>query len=438
MLDENTVSAPSASQRTQTPLDLLWVWVSATFTGASLPVGYFLADLPPPVALMMIGVASLAFAMDAIIGVFGARYGVPTLILSESIFGKTNLLVAMASYLTQIGWQTICLALITYILQDITALSLYVSFLLAIAFNFIIPILGYRVISQTERVTSGLLIGLSLLLIYFYVTLVGGPTAAFPPIHTRYLLNGLEITFMAAPIAWTVVAADYSRYMKPSIKGLHTARAIGVGSLVGNSLIMGLGYILFAQSYITYSSAGLITSSSLFGSRSLMLLLLTLLLVGLLSANFLTAYSSAIAASVILKRPVKRSVLTLSNSMVVIAITLYILYHHHLMVTFQEFLSLTIMIFAPWSGMVVGTLVKCLLRAPLRYEAFVAAFPTHRNALFLLFGILLTGLGSADAFFVGPLARLLDHSDVAPFIGLFYGFLISLSGFSEPRRVVQA
>ncbi|EGQ62658.1 cytosine/purines/uracil/thiamine/allantoin permease family protein, partial [Acidithiobacillus sp. GGI-221] len=162
MGDRHSISATTEAERTSSAPRVALIWLAATMTASSLPVGVLIAQLFPMAPfLWVVLLASALFAAVGIISIPGFVYGIPTMAVSARVFGRSvNKLISLSNWMSQLGWQAVVLVLVVYILRSVfdsysflpANTSIYYALVLAVFGNFVVPIIGYRAIVTAQTV----------------------------------------------------------------------------------------------------------------------------------------------------------------------------------------------------------------------------------------------------------------------------------------------
>ena len=154
--ERHSLGATGAHQREGSSWGTLFIWLAATMTASTIPLGGIMAQAFPGAPFLWVMVAASGFfLLVGIVSIPGFIYGLPTMVVSEHMFGaRVNRAISAANWLSQVGWESVVLVIVIYIVRSLlypgevvypvsaTLTALVVSLLA----NFAVPLLGYRAI----------------------------------------------------------------------------------------------------------------------------------------------------------------------------------------------------------------------------------------------------------------------------------------------------
>ena len=428
MGDRHSISATTEAERTSSAPHVALIWLAATMTASSLPVGVLIAQLFPLAPfLWVVLLASTLFAAVGILSIPGFLYGIPTMAVSARVFGKpVNKLISLSNWLSQLGWQAVVLVLVVYILRSVfdsyglapANSSIYYALVLAILGNFVVPIIGYKAIVTAQTVGA---LFLALFAIAILVYLHGGQalpmlSAAghFDGIQT---LGGISLALMGGAFSWTMFASDYSRYVRCDTSLAKMALWPSLGGFAGGSLILALAITLYVHGGIQVGPAGISLTAAGLGTSVLYLGFCTFAILGLLASNFLNSYSSAFSLAVVVGKDLDRKKVTVLDALLATLVGIYMLFvAPSFWESFQTFLDLLIIVAAPWTGVMIIYVLWDVL--PEARGGWSRTLYRPANVWVLAIGIAVTILFSNNPIWEGYGAHLLHGTDISPLAGV--------------------
>ena len=437
MGDRHSISATTAAERTSSAPHVALIWLAATMTASSLPVGVLIAQLFPLAPfLWVVLLASILFAAVGILSIPGFVYGIPTMAVSARVFGKpVNKLISLSNWLSQLGWQAVVLVLVVYILRSIfdsyglvpANSSIYYALVLAIMGNFVVPIIGYKAIVSAQTVGA---LFLALFAIAILVYLHGGQAllmhSAVGHFDGTQILGGISLALMGGAFSWTMFASDYSRYVRSDTSLTKMAVWPSLGGFAGGGLILALAITLYVHGGIHVGPAGLTIMATGLGTSALYLGFCTFAILGLLASNFLNSYSSAFSLAVVVGKDLDRKKVTVLDALLATLVGIYMLFvAPSFWDSFQTFLDLLIIVAAPWTGVMIMYVLWDVLPEA---RGGLSRLPHGRaNVWVLAIGVAVTVLFSNNPLWEGYGAHLLHGIDISPLAGVATTIVVSAS-----------
>lgn len=436
MGDRHSISATTEAERTSSAPHVALIWLAATMTASSLPVGVLIAQwFPLAPFLWVVLLASALFAAVGILSIPGFVYGIPTMAVSARVFGKSvNKLISLSNWLSQLGWQAVVLVLVVYILRSVfdnygvvpTNGSIYYALALAILSNFVVPIIGYKAIVAAQTV-GALFLALFALAILMY--LHGGQALSLVPavghVDGLQALGGISLALMGGAFSWTMFASDYSRYVRRDTPLGKMALWPSLGGFLGGGLILALAITLYVRGGIQVGASGITITATGLGTPVLYLGFCLFAILGLLASNFLNSYSSAFSLAVVVGQDLDRKKFTILDALLATLLGLYMLFvAPSFWDSFQTFLDLLIVVAAPWTGVMIIYVLWDVVPEARGGPGRLHSMPANAGTLAL--GIVVTVLFSNNPIWEGYGARLLHGTDISPLIGVSTTIVMSL------------
>ena len=282
------------------PLQLLWVWgvpnigLGNAFIGIIAVAAFGLGWWPAIIALTL-GTA-IPSVTQGILSVRGPRYGVPQMVLSRFGFGYWgNVLPTGINWLTgSVGWFGVNLVGTAFALAALTHWSTLVCLVIATVVQVAIAFAGHNMIQAVEKYVFPVIALASLVGAVFFLV-KAHPGAPHHTIPGAFLLAFAAAWGNAA--GWNPFAADYARYLKPSVSKQAVAWWSGLGIMTcALMLVAGVaaGTVLNAKLALGANPVGAMVSLMPHWFADITL---WLIIVGGVAGNVLNVYSGALSAT---------------------------------------------------------------------------------------------------------------------------------------------
>ncbi|MFF9560327.1 purine-cytosine permease family protein [Streptomyces albus] len=415
--------------------DVFWVWFGSnlTFTyviNGALAVLYGLSFWQAS-AVVVIG--GLTFFVISAAGLSGVRTGTATLVISRAPFGvRGNLPAGVLNWIVSIGYTIINTVVGAQALEAFLAdLGWHgtgprtLALLVTLALTFGVATWGHATVQLAERWLAYLLAaGFAVLLVLLLPGADfhghGGGAAAS--------LSGwslaLVVTF-AGPFSYMPMPADYTRYLPRTTRLRSLTWCGALGGFVSSVGLGIAGVAAATRTDMTDAVAG--TEKLLPGWFQTAFLLLVL--GGSVTNSILTLYSSSLNLQV-LGVPWSRA-RALMISIVVTALGSYgALFLADFTASLTSFLSLLILVFAPWSGVFLADMLlrRCrydttALHAGRRGGYWYRAGYHPAGMTALVAGLVFATLTCDSELWTGPLVAPLGGADLTVLSAVVSGLL---------------
>jgi NCS1 family nucleobase:cation symporter-1 len=205
------------------PIDLFWTWLSPNLEFATVFIGViavaFLGLNLWQAALAIIVGTALGSITHAVLSSWGPKFGVPMMVEGRGAFGFLgNILPAALNGLTaSFGWFIVNSVSGAFALQALLPsfnLPFWLAFLVIVVVQVLIATLGHNLIHVFERWALPVL-GIVFIVACFFIFTKGNYGYSSQPAPGGWLL-----AFTAAfgyAVGWNPFAADYTRYLPPTI-----------------------------------------------------------------------------------------------------------------------------------------------------------------------------------------------------------------------------
>ena len=445
-MDIHSLSPTSLSERHDSPMNVFFIWLAGTMTASAIPVGAVIVQQFPSIPLIYpIIIACLMYVIVGIISLPGFLFGIPSMVASEHSFGhSTNRIVSLSNWLAQVGWESILLVIVSYIIRAIlfsgyanySILDTGIAFSIAILFNFIIPIIGYRAIVKTQEYSSFILLAFAVVVL-FSIPLHISELASWKGVAHYPILDimgAVSIGLMGGAFSWTMYSSDYSRFIKKDSGLFSVIIAPSAGGFIGHLIIMVTSVALYMDGGIKFNTTGIAISSAIFMNKFLYYGFTIFSIIGLLAANYLNSYSSAFSLATVVGTDYNRKWFTAADAALAVVISSCIIFvAPSFIAVFRIFLSLIIVIAAPWTGiMTVNIIIDLIIKKSDNIQS-IGAFRKF-NSWVLWPSVLCTSLFASNSIFEGYGASLFSGINLSPIVG----FIIALTGTLIVRIVNSA
>ncbi|GGT16966.1 purine-cytosine permease family protein [Streptomyces purpureus] len=403
--------------------DLFWLWFGSnlTFTyviNGALAVTFGLSFWQ---ATAVVVIGGLAFFAISAAGLGGIRTGTATLVLSRAAFGVLgNLPAGVLNWVVSIGYTIVNTVVGTFALEAFFAdlgwqggnTARGLALLITLTLTFVVALWGHATVQFAERWMAYVLaIGFAALLLFLLPGTDTGAPAAAPGAAGWSLAF---VVMLAGPFSYVPMPADYTRYLPrtTSLRAITWSGALG-GFL--SSLALGVAGVAAAtQTDMTDAVAG--TEKLLPGWFQP--LFLALVLGGSVTNSIITLYSSSLNLQV-LGIPWSRARAILISAAVTALGSLAALFLTDFTSSLLSFLSLLIVVFAPWAGVFLADMVlrRCRYDSDALHAGRAGAYwyrhgyhPAGMGAL--LTGLLFAVLTCDSELWTGPLVAPLGGADL--------------------------
>ncbi|MEV7561199.1 cytosine permease [Streptomyces sp. NPDC089795] len=426
--------------------DLFWLWFGSnlTFTyviNGALAVAFGLSFWQ---ATAVVVIGGLSFFAISAAGLAGIRTGTATLVISRAAFGvRGNFPAGVLNWVVSIGYTIVNTVVGTLALEVFFAeigwrsgtVGRAVALLVTLALTFAVAMWGHATVQFAERWMAYVLAaGFGVLLLFVIPgTDTAAPTGAAPG------LSGWSLAFvvmLAGPFSYLPMPADYTRYLPrtTSLKSLTWMGALG-GFL--SSVALGVAGVAAAtQVDMTDAVAG--AESLLPGWFQP--LFLALVLGGSVTNSIITLYSSSLNLQV-LGIPWSRARAIVISAAVTALGSLAALFLTDFTTSLLSFLSLLIIVFAPWGGVFLADMLlrRCHYDADALHAGSAGAY-WYRSGYYpagltaLLTGMTFAALTCDSELWTGPLVAPLGGADLT----LLGSVVSGLTYWALTRRRVAA
>ncbi|MFJ4877252.1 purine-cytosine permease family protein [Streptomyces sp. NPDC088745] len=448
-VEQRGIEPVPEEERHGSPKDLFWLWFGSnlTFTyviNGALAVAFGLSFWQ---ATAVIVIGGLSFFVISAAGLSGIRTGTATLVVSRAAFGmRGNFPAGVLNWVVSIGYTVVNTVVGTLALEALFAelglpgghTARAVALAVTLALTFVVAMWGHATVQFAERWMAYVLaVGFAALLAFL---LPGADTSApgtGPGISAWSLAF---VVVLAGPFSYLPMPADYTRYLPrtTSLRSLTWSGALG-----GLLSSVALGVAGAAAATRTDMS------DSVAGAEGLLPgwfqpLFLVLVLGGSVTNSIVTLYSSSLNLQV-LGIPWTRARTILISAGVTALGSLGALFLTDFTESLLSFLSLLIIVFAPWGGVFLADMLlrRCTYDTEALHSGGDRAY-WYRGGVHLpgvaalAAGILFGALTCDSELWTGPLVAPLGGADLSLLGSVVAGSLYWLLARRTVRPVPAA
>jgi len=444
------------AERHGSPRSLFSVWAGSNIIYLYFVLGSLLVILGLNLwqALAVILAGNLAWIGVGYLAISGPSSGSPSEVISRAFYGVNGnrVIQIVVGWVVGVLYEAINLsvgalagvALVTQLFGS-APLPLQAAIVIALAVvTFTISVYGHATIVKLAPWFTWILLSALAILAFFVLS------------HTDFgyqpkggVLSGPALWAVAAagfgliasaPLSWSV-GADYSRYLPTTTSATATAFWTGLGGFLPATGIAALGAL--AATTVDMSNPE-VAMAQIVPSWFYVVFLLVII-VGSVSNNALTAYSTGLAL-LATGIPWKRSVTVIFDAAVAIGVTLYALFISNFLDTLSGLLEVSLAVLAPSMAIYA---VDIFLRRN-RYDGPALEDTSSRSLYWytggfnisgfaaLLIGTLVASFCLNTTFYVGPIAQALGGADITVFAGALVGGGLYAAAAHRLRRAAPA
>lgn len=400
--------------------DLFWLWFGSnlTFTyviNGTLAVAFGLSFWAATAVVVLGG---LAFFVVSALGLAGIRTGTATLVISRAAFGiHGNFPAGLLNWIVGIGYTILNTVVGTMALDGLFAelgwhggdLARAVALAGTLAMTFAVAMWGHATVQAAERWSAYILaVGFAILIV---LVLPDTDTSAGSGGTTFHAWTLALVVMIAGPVSYLPMPSDYTRYL-PRTTTLRSITWWGaIGGMLSSVLLGVVGVAAATQADMTDPVAGVADLLPGWFQG----LFLFLVVGGSVTNSILTLYSSSLNLQV-LGIPWSRARGIVVSTAVIAAGSLATLFWVDFTESLTSFLSVLLVVFAPWGGVFVAdTLMRrCRYDADALHDATPGSTYWYTRGIHtpglaaLAAGIAVAALCAESTLWTGPLVAPLD------------------------------
>ena len=309
-IEANGINVISGAERKGRPRDLFWPWFAANISVLGLSFGSFVLSFRLSFwQALVIGVAGIVIssALCGVIAVAGKRGSAPTMVLSRAAFGvRGNKLATAIAWLVNVGWETVLVILATLAIATVFGhlgwgggtWTKVIALVIVVLLTIFGGVMGFDLIMRMQVVIT---VVTAVLTVTFLVLVAGrihwAAVAGLRGGPVQSVIGALVFTMASFGLGWTIMAADYSRYLPRKSSGTPIAAWTTFGIALPPVVLLVFG-LLLAGSSASLNSA---ISNDPIGALAVLLPVWFLVpfaavaVLGLVAGSVLDIYSSGLA-----------------------------------------------------------------------------------------------------------------------------------------------
>lgn len=441
-IESINIASTEYSKRLESPWSAFFIWLAGTFNIGLYPIIFMLSgEYTTPQLIFIFIVSSSFFIVVALISIPGFKLGIPTIAYSKTIFTNSIIrTIASIGWITDIGWQTMGLMALFYIILSVidrldiipSGLDAISSIIIASLLTYSVPFIGHNALALAQKIISLFVVLISMTIIFsgFHSLIFARHVLNVAHAGFYYTLSGLCVALIAGAISWSPSASDYTRYIKASYSSRSVFFSILFGGAAGNSLLLISGYVLYMNGGVSITQGGIVISRNIATNSIIYYLVLLCFGLSLVATNFISSYSSTFKASVAINKEVNKSYLLVLDGIVATGLSSIIVINGHSYITsIKDFLSLTQLVVVPWAGITAANSAFFIINRrshilALNCSRYLKAKSLLNSLVFILTFILIACF-SKNSFWQGYLLPLARNFNLAPLIGFSFSLLLT-------------
>ena len=282
-------------ERHGSPLQMLWTWTSPNMEFATVGVGIlgpfaFGLSFWESFLAIVLGTA-VGAGSQAVLSTWGPKHGVPQMVISRSGFGFFgNILPAgLNAVVAGVGWfavNSISGALALHAL--VSGLPKGLCLVIIVVAELLLAFFGHNLVQAFER------FAFPVLTVVFVVVSIWVLTKAHPGAAHKTAPGGFLVMFGATfgyAAGWNPYAADYTRYLPPSVKPASVGLWSGLGVFLSCTLLETAGAAVVTAGKTAFDPSSFTDLVPTWLGK----ITLLAVVIGAISANALNVYSGSIS-----------------------------------------------------------------------------------------------------------------------------------------------
>ena len=439
-IERHGIDIIQPEERHGKPRQLFWIWGAALFAAINFIIGAVVANLGLSLwgSLTAIFIGDTSFLFVGLIALAGPAAGTSTIVISRAPFGvRGNVLPTFLSWLTIVGWE--CVNSVVGVLIFVQLLGAahmgtgtlvkVVSTIIYLAILAVLAVFGHATIARVNRYVTWALAVSFIGVLYFGLRNVdwgfaGGKLATGSSVTTW--IWAVTIVAAAQGFGYVNMGADYTRYLAKNSRKTGIVGWTALGAYIPATITQGAGVIIGTK----LNMFDPIGSLSRVMPGWFLVPFLLIMAVTMIAVNVLNTYSSGLNLLALgLRIPRYLSVLF---DVAIITIFVFIaLFVWNYINAFENFLALTLWWITPWTGIFLADLWLRRYRyhSPSLVDSsggryFYSLGTNWRAYPAFIAGGVCAALCTNSTIFVGPIARVLDGTDLSILAGTLVGGVI--------------
>ncbi|MFI9045424.1 purine-cytosine permease family protein [Streptomyces sp. NPDC053427] len=373
-VERNGINPVPESERHGTPRSLFWPWAASGLSLLCIAYGSYLMGLGlspwQAIATGAIGYV-LSFLLVGLISVAGARTGAPTMAIGRSAFGlRGNKLPTVFSYVSNVGWETVLVALSSLggavILARIspgafaqadgttpTTTGQALCFGVTAVSVVVVGIFGHALIMRVQKyLTAAITLMTAVYMVLMADRIDPSALRGGTPGGLGTFIGGIVFAMTLLGLGWVNCAADYSRYLPRASSGRGITAWTTLGGVLAPVVLLVFGVLLNAGDPKLAEAAAADPVGALAAELPTWFLVPYLLTAigGFVSGAIMDIYSSGMSM-LALGIPIRRHLAVLVDGVLMAGGGWYVLFvSPSFFATFQAFLSIIGVAMAAWTA----------------------------------------------------------------------------------------
>ncbi|MEV0372872.1 cytosine permease [Streptomyces sp. NPDC050636] len=373
-VERNGINTVPESERHGTPRSLFWPWAASGLSLLSVVYSSYLMGLGlgpwEAIASGAIGYV-LSFVLVGLISIAGARTGAPTMAIGRASFGRVgNKLPTLFSYVSNVGWETVLVALSSLggsaILARVspgtfaradgstpTTAAQALCFAVTAVSVVVVGIFGHALIMKVQKyltaaITAMTVVYMVLMADRIELSVIGDGGSG----GLGTFIGGIVFAMTLLGLGWVNCGADYSRYLPRTSSGRAITGWTTLGGVLAPLVLLLFGVLLNAGDPELAQAAAADPVGALAAELPTWFLVPYLLTAigGFASGAIMDIYSSGMSM-LALGVPVRRHLAVLVDGVLMAAGGWYVLFvSPSFFATFQAFLSVIGVAMAAWTA----------------------------------------------------------------------------------------
>jgi len=398
--------------------DVFWLWFGSNLTFTFVINGTLavLFGLSFWAAIAVVVVSGFSFFAVSALGLAGVRTGTATLVVSRAAFGvHGNFPAGVLNWIVGIGYTVLNTVVGTMALEGLFAelgwnggdLGRITALAVTLSVTFAVAMWGHATVQAAERWMAYVLgIGFGLLILFVLPGLSTQATAEQS--NTFHAITLAVLIMVAGPISYLPMPSDYTRYL-PKDTSLRSITLWGAAGGMLSSVLLGVVGVAAATRADMSQDAVAGVADLVPGWFEVPFLLLVV--GGSITNSILTLYSSSLNLQV-LGIPWSRSKGILISTAFILVGSLYALFNGNFNDNLTSFLSVLVVVFAPWGGVFIADTLMRRCRYDshalhdMRGGAYWYTGGFHAAGMIaLVAGIAFASLAAESTLWTGPLVE---------------------------------
>ncbi|SHN21712.1 Purine-cytosine permease [Streptomyces yunnanensis] len=373
-VERNGINPVPDAERHGTPRSLFWPWAASGLSLLSIAYGIYVTGLGlnawQAVVTGTLGYV-LSFLLVGLVSVAGARTGEPTMAIGRAAFGRRgNKLPTVFSYLSNVGWETVLVALSSLggaaILARVspavfaradgrtpTTGAQALCFAVTAVSVVVVGIYGHALIMKVQKyLTAAITVMTAAYLVLMADRIHPSALLAGRPGGLGTAIGGVVFAITLLGLGWVNCGADYSRYLPRGSSGRAITGWTTLGGVLAPVALLVFGVLLNADDPRLAAAAAADPVGALAAALPTWFLVPYLLTAigGFASGAIMDIYSSGMSL-LALGVPVRRHLAVLVDGALMTVGGWYVLFvSPSFFATFQAFLSVVGVAMAAWTS----------------------------------------------------------------------------------------